>query len=120
MAERMPVVELQNGYNQPLPVPPPAPREPQDVTMQPSQDRLVEFFHHQKCEACQLRHRDCVIKSTADKCLLCADAERECTFERLVYVPLRGPPNRFSRAVLLSANPSIRPQHVDSPIGHLV
>lgn len=60
---------------------------------------IVEFLNKQRCEACQSRERDCIIRFGKDACLLCSDAEEPCVFERLMRV--RGPAAKFSWGSLL-------------------
>lgn len=60
---------------------------------------IVEFLNKQRCEACQSRERDCIIKPGKDACLLCLDAGRPCIFERVMRV--RGPATKFSWNSLL-------------------
>lgn len=47
---------------------------------------IVEFLNKQRCEACQRRGRECIIRFGKEACLLCLDAERPCIFERSVQV----------------------------------
>ena len=60
---------------------------------------LIEYLDTQRCEACQRRGRDCIMKMGAETCLLCSDTGRPCNFDRSVR--LRGPAHRFTWDVLL-------------------
>ena len=66
----------------------------------PAISSFVEFRDKDKCEACQSRERDCIMKPGTDACLLCSDAGRPCIFERLMRV--RGPASKFAWASLLA------------------
>lgn len=63
-------------------------------------DDLIEFKNTQRCETCQTRDRDCIMRMGAAACLLCADTERPCIFDRIVR--LRGSATRLPRDVLLA------------------
>ncbi|KAL8947121.1 MAG: hypothetical protein Q9222_006566 [Ikaeria aurantiellina] len=77
---------------------------------------LIEFLGSRRCEACQNRARDCIIKVGADTCLLCSDAERPCIFERAVLV--RAPARHFTwKALLGQEDPVDRSHAVAPPVG---
>ena len=61
---------------------------------------LVDFLGNQKCEACQERGRDCIMREGAEACLLCLDSGKACIFQRIVQI--RGPPKLFKRGYLIA------------------
>ena len=48
--------------------------------------QLTEFLHELRCEACQQRNGKCILQESDEKCMLCADADRECVFTATVTV----------------------------------
>lgn len=76
---------------------------------------IVEFLNRQRCGSCQSRGRDCLIKRGQDACLLCSDAGRPCTFDRLVRV--QGPVSIFTWDSLLGKE-SLAVAHASSSINN--
>ena len=64
-----------------------------------NQGETVEILNKQRCEACQIRERECIVTPGKDACLLCLDTERPCIFEQLNQV--RGPAAQLSCGSLL-------------------
>ena len=71
---------------------------------------LIEFKSTSRCEECQNRNRDCIMKMNADACLLCSDSGRTCVFERTVRI--RGSAAELSKDVLLASD--LEPRTRDS------
>ena len=61
---------------------------------------LIEYRNAQRCEACQSRVRDCIMKKGAETCVLCSDNGRPCIFERVVR--LRGPSTQLPSDLMLA------------------
>ena len=61
---------------------------------------LIEYRNAQRCEACQSRGRDCIMRRGWETCLLCSDTRRPYIFERVVR--LRGPTTQFPPDLILA------------------
>ena len=72
---------------------------------------LIEYRNEQRCEACQYRSRDCIMRMGAETCLLCSDTGRTCIFERAVR--LRGPAIRFPWDLILTRKTIINLDNLD-------
>lgn len=73
---------------------------------------LVEFLGSKRCEACQTRDRDCIMRLGADGCLLCSDSRSPCIFVRQVQV--RGPASKFSQTDLLAERGPAEPINMEA------
>lgn len=61
---------------------------------------LTEFLESKRCEACNEKGRECIIKREADACFACSLTKKSRIFKRRAL--LRGSPKSFTHDLLRS------------------